>query len=67
MIQGFPEGGNYKVMVQCCTYNQSRYIEDTLNGFVMQQTDFPFVCCAYFTYEGYSTCLSVSWCRTQMY
>ena len=47
MIQGFPEGGNYKVMVQCCTYNQSRYIEDTLNGFVMQQTDFPFVCCVF--------------------
>lgn len=34
----------YKVLVRCFTYNQSKYIEDTLNGFAMQQTDFPFVC-----------------------
>lgn len=31
--------------IRCMTYNQSAYIEDTLNGFTMQQTDFPFVCC----------------------
>ncbi|MDY5024535.1 MAG: hypothetical protein SPF00_05440 [Candidatus Egerieousia sp.] len=37
----------YKVMVQCCTYNQSQYIEDTLKGFAIQQTDFPFVCCVF--------------------
>lgn len=35
---------NYKVLVRCFTYNQSKYIEDALNGFAMQQTEFPFVC-----------------------
>lgn len=35
---------DYKVLVRCYTYNQSKYIEDALNGFAMQQTDFPFVC-----------------------
>lgn len=35
---------DYKVIVRCFTYNQSKYIEDALNGFAMQQTDFPFVC-----------------------
>ena len=34
----------YKVLVRCTTYNQSEYIEDALNGFVMQHTNFPFVC-----------------------
>lgn len=34
----------YKVLVRCFTFNQSKYIEDALNGFVMQQTNFPFVC-----------------------
>ena len=34
----------YEVLVRCFTYNQSKYIEDTLNGFVMQRTTFPFVC-----------------------
>jgi len=34
----------YSVLVRCFTYNHSKYIEDTLNGFVMQQTSFPFVC-----------------------
>lgn len=32
------------VCVRCMTYNQSMYIVDALNGFTMQQTDFPFVC-----------------------
>lgn len=36
---------DFKVSVRCMTYNQSAYIEDALNGFTMQQTDFPFVCC----------------------
>lgn len=35
---------DYKVLVRCMTYNQSKYIEDALNGFAMQQTDFPYVC-----------------------
>lgn len=35
----------YKVSVKCCTYNQAQYVTDALNGFVMQETDFPFVCC----------------------
>lgn len=34
----------YKVLVKCFTYNQSKYIEEALNGFAMQQTNFPFVC-----------------------
>lgn len=33
----------YLVCVQCMTFNQSQYIIDTLNGFVMQRTKFPFV------------------------
>lgn len=32
------------VLVKCITYNQSQYIEDALNGFSIQRTDFPFVC-----------------------
>lgn len=35
---------DYKVFVQCMTYNQSKYIEDALNGFALQETNFPFVC-----------------------
>lgn len=35
----------FKVCCICWTFNQSRYIIDTLNGFTMQQTSFPFVCC----------------------
>ena len=35
---------NYMVRVSCMTYNQSAYITDAMNGFVMQQTNFPFVC-----------------------
>ena len=35
---------DYHVLVLCMTYNQSRYIEETLNGFAIQQTSFPFVC-----------------------
>lgn len=36
---------DFKVCVRCFTYNQSKYITQTMDGFVMQQTDFPFVCC----------------------
>ena len=34
----------YKVLVRCYTYNHSKYIEDALNGFARQKTNFPFVC-----------------------
>ena len=33
----------YKVCIRCYTYNHAPYIGDAMNGFVMQQTDFPFV------------------------
>lgn len=35
---------DYRVLCLCYTYNQVKYIEDTLNGFAMQKTDFPFAC-----------------------
>ena len=34
----------YLVCVRCFTFNQHAYIEDAMNGFCMQKTDFPFVC-----------------------
>lgn len=34
----------FLVRVSCMTYNHHAYITDAMNGFVMQQTDFPFVC-----------------------
>lgn len=39
------ENLKFRVCVRCFTFNQSKYIEDAMNGFAMQQTDFPFVCC----------------------
>lgn len=44
MEQIYTPNRNYKVLVTCKTYNQAKYIEDALNGFAMQKTDFPFVC-----------------------
>lgn len=35
---------NFKVSVTCSTFNQSKYIRDAMDGFCMQETDFPFVC-----------------------
>lgn len=35
---------NWMVRVQCITYNHAPYIEDAMNGFCMQETDFPYVC-----------------------
>lgn len=32
----------YKVLIKCFTYNQEKYIEDALKGFVRQKTNFPF-------------------------
>jgi glycosyltransferase involved in cell wall biosynthesis len=37
------EGNPYLLAIQCITYNQSAYISDAMDGFVMQQTNFPFV------------------------
>lgn len=34
---------NYKVLVHTITYNQAKYIAETLDGVAMQQTNFPFV------------------------
>lgn len=34
---------NFLVSIVCLTYNQSTYISDALDGFVMQQSTFPFV------------------------
>lgn len=34
----------FKVNVQCATFQHAKYITDAMNGFTMQQTDFPFVC-----------------------
>ncbi len=34
----------FLVLVRCITYNHSKYINDTLKGFVIQETDFPYVC-----------------------
>ena len=33
---------DYKVMVRCHTYNHSKYITDTINGFSTQKTNFPY-------------------------
>lgn len=34
----------FKVCCRCFTFNQAKYITDTMDGFTMQQTSFPFVC-----------------------
>ena len=41
-----PSGGRgaYKVCVRCATFNHAAYITQTMDGFCMQQTDFPFIC-----------------------
>ena len=33
----------YKVRIVCRTFNQAQYIKDTMNGFCIQETKFPFV------------------------
>ena len=44
MGEGQGERPPYKVFVYCNTFNQTSYIKDTMDGFCMQQTNFPFVC-----------------------
>ncbi len=44
MIESIIKDKQFKVFVRCNTYNQSLYIKDALTGFVIQKTDFPFVC-----------------------
>lgn len=36
---------DFKVCVRCFTFNHSKYITETMDGFVMQQTNFPYICC----------------------
>lgn len=43
MEQIYTPNQNYKVLVHTITYNQAKYITDTLDGVAMQQTNFPFV------------------------
>lgn len=37
-------GSNFLVAVRSYTYNHSAYITETMNGFTMQKTSFPYVC-----------------------
>jgi len=37
-------GLEFLVRVNCITYNHASYIEEAMNGFCIQQTDFPFLC-----------------------
>lgn len=39
------EQNKFLVCVRCMTFNHAPYIVDAMNGFAMQQTSFPFVCC----------------------
>lgn len=39
------ENYDWMVYVSCRTFNQAPYIDDALNGFTMQETSFPYVCC----------------------
>jgi len=34
---------NYLVSIRCMTYNQATYIKETMNGFCIQETSFPYV------------------------
>lgn len=35
---------NFLVSVRCISYNHAPYIKDCMNGFTMQETNFPYVC-----------------------
>lgn len=34
---------NYTISVKCITFNHAPYIVDAMNGFCIQQTNFPYV------------------------
>ena len=34
----------FKIRVACTTFNHKNFIEATMDGFVMQRTDFPYIC-----------------------
>ena len=42
IMQNWGQEENPVVTVCCITYNQERYIEQTIKSFLMQETDFPF-------------------------
>lgn len=42
IIKGWNNNKNLLVSIQCCTYNQDKYISDALDGFLLQKTTFPF-------------------------
>ena len=42
IMQLWREAAQPKVTIGCITFNQHEYIEQTLKGFLMQETDFPF-------------------------
>ena len=42
IMQTWGSRGNPLVTVCCITYNQEKYIEDAIRGFLMQETGFPF-------------------------
>lgn len=39
------ENPKFKVCVKCFTFNQAKFIIEAMNGFCIQQTNFPYVCC----------------------
>lgn len=41
---GNSDNMDYLVCAYCLTYNHAPYINDTMNGFCIQQTNFPYVC-----------------------